>query len=46
MLYDQNGTRYNDARRTEPRIAPRIWAALGNAQTVLNVGRRTTYKCL
>jgi hypothetical protein len=41
MLYDQNGTRYNDARRTEPRIARRIWAALGNAQTVLNVGAGT-----
>ena len=28
-------------RRTEPRIAARIWAALGDAQTVLNVGAGT-----
>jgi hypothetical protein len=25
-------------RRTEPRIAARVWAALGGARTVLNVG--------
>jgi SAM-dependent methyltransferase len=28
-------------RRTEPRIAARIWAALGDARTVLNVGAGT-----
>jgi SAM-dependent methyltransferase len=41
MLYDEIGTRYSDARRTEPRIARHIWAALGDAQTVLNVGAGT-----
>jgi hypothetical protein len=38
MLYDQIGHCYSRGRRTEPRIAERIWAALGDAQTVLNVG--------
>ena len=28
-------------RRTEPRIAAQVWAALGDAQTVLNVGAGT-----
>ena len=28
-------------RRTEPRIAAQIWAALGDARTVLNVGAGT-----
>jgi SAM-dependent methyltransferase len=28
-------------RRTEPRIAARVWAALGDARTVLNVGAGT-----
>jgi hypothetical protein len=28
-------------RRTEPRIAEQVWAALGDAQTVLNVGAGT-----
>jgi SAM-dependent methyltransferase len=41
VLYDEIGTGYNDARRTEPRIARSIWAALGDAQTVLNVGAGT-----
>jgi SAM-dependent methyltransferase len=41
MLYDQIGTRYSDARRTDPRIAPLIWAALGEARTVLNLGAGT-----
>ncbi len=40
-LYDEIGGSYSDARRTEPRIARRIWAALGNARTVLNVGAGT-----
>jgi DNA-binding transcriptional MerR regulator len=32
---------YLATRRTEPRIAARIWDALGDAQTVLNVGAGT-----
>jgi hypothetical protein len=28
-------------RRTEPRIAAQVWAALGDARTVLNVGAGT-----
>jgi SAM-dependent methyltransferase len=39
--YDQIGLRYADARRTEPRIAERIFAALGDATSVLNVGAGT-----
>ena len=38
QLYDTIGTTYTVTRRTEPRIAARIWAALGDARTVLNVG--------
>jgi hypothetical protein len=40
-LYDAIGTTYTATRRTEPRIAAQIWAALGDAQTVLNVGAGT-----
>jgi SAM-dependent methyltransferase len=40
-LYDTIGTTYTATRRTEPRIAARLWAALGDAQTVLNVGAGT-----
>src|SRR5215475_2174075 len=40
-LYDQIGTTYSVTRRTEPRIAAQLWAALGDAQTVLNVGAGT-----
>lgn len=40
-LYDTIGTTYTATRRTEPRIAERIWAALGDARTVLNVGAGT-----
>ncbi len=36
--YEQIGRWYSRARRTEPRIAARIFSALGDAQTVLNVG--------
>ena len=36
-LYDAIGGAYTATRRTEPRIAARIWAALGDARTVLNV---------
>lgn len=38
QLYDTIGAGYTATRRTEPRIAARIWAALGDARTVLNVG--------
>jgi SAM-dependent methyltransferase len=41
QLYDTIGTSYTGTRRTEPRIAAQIWAALGNARTVLNVGAGT-----
>jgi SAM-dependent methyltransferase len=41
QLYDQIGSGYTATRRTEPRIAARIWAALGDARTVLNVGAGT-----
>ena len=38
QLYDAIGTTYSATRRTEPRIAAQVWAALGDARTVLNVG--------
>ena len=38
QLYDTIGATYTVTRRTEPRIAARIWAALGDARTVVNVG--------
>jgi SAM-dependent methyltransferase len=41
QLYDTIGATYTVTRRTEPRIAERIWAALGDARTVLNVGAGT-----
>jgi SAM-dependent methyltransferase len=41
QLYDTIGTTYTVTRRTEPRIAARVWAALGDARTVLNVGAGT-----
>jgi SAM-dependent methyltransferase len=37
-LYDTIGASYTVTRGTEPRIAAQIWAALGDARTVLNVG--------
>ncbi|MFF0307866.1 MerR family transcriptional regulator [Streptosporangium sp. NPDC004379] len=40
-LYDAIGGAYPVTRRTEPRIATRIWDALGDARTVLNVGAGT-----
>ena len=40
-LYDRIGAPYGGQRRTDPRIAARIWAALGDARTVLNVGAGT-----
>ena len=41
QLYDTIGATYTVTRRTEPRIAARIWDALGDARTVLNVGAGT-----
>lgn len=41
QLYDTIGTTYTATRRTEPRIAAQIWAALGDARTVVNVGAGT-----
>jgi SAM-dependent methyltransferase len=41
QLYDTIGVTYTVTRRTEPRIAAGIWAALGDARTVLNVGAGT-----
>lgn len=41
QLYDTIGTTYTVTRCTEPRIAAQIWAALGDAQTVVNVGAGT-----
>lgn len=41
QLYDSIGTAYTATRRTDPRIAATIWAALGDARTVLNVGAGT-----
>jgi SAM-dependent methyltransferase len=41
QLYDTIGATYTATRRTEPRIAAQIWAALGDASTVLNVGAGT-----
>jgi SAM-dependent methyltransferase len=40
-LYDTIGTTYTATRRTEPRIAAQVWAALDDARTVLNVGAGT-----
>jgi SAM-dependent methyltransferase len=36
--YDAIGRTYTATRRTDPRIAARIWAALGDARTIVNVG--------
>jgi SAM-dependent methyltransferase len=41
QLYDAIGVGYLATRQTEPRIAARIWAALGDADTVVNVGAGT-----
>ncbi|MFJ7967776.1 methyltransferase domain-containing protein [Streptomyces sp. NPDC096324] len=41
QLYDAIGSAYPATRRTEPRIAARVWEALGDARTVLNVGAGT-----
>jgi SAM-dependent methyltransferase len=39
--YERHGRTYGEHRRADPRIAARIHAALGDAQTVLNVGAGT-----
>src|SRR5262249_15347127 len=41
QLYDSIGSTYTATRRTEPRIAAMVWAALGDARTVVNVGAGT-----
>jgi SAM-dependent methyltransferase len=41
QLYDTIGATYTATRRTDPRIAAQVWAALGDARTVLNVGAGT-----
>jgi hypothetical protein len=41
QLFDTIGSTYTMTRRTEPRIAAQVWAALGDARTVLNVGAGT-----
>jgi SAM-dependent methyltransferase len=41
QLYDSIGATYSVTRRTESRIAAQVWAALGDARTVLNVGAGT-----
>jgi hypothetical protein len=41
QLYNTIGATYSVTRRTEPRIAAQVWAALGDARTVLNVGAGT-----
>lgn len=39
--YDAIGRTYATTRGTDPRIAARIWTALGDARTVVNVGAGT-----
>jgi SAM-dependent methyltransferase len=39
--YDSIGRTYTATRQTDPRIAARIWAALGDARTIVNVGAGT-----
>ena len=41
QLYDSIGATYTVTRCTEARIAAQLWAAFGDAQTVLNVGAGT-----
>jgi SAM-dependent methyltransferase len=41
MLYDDIGRTYEATRQEDPRIAARIWDALGDARTVVNVGAGT-----
>jgi SAM-dependent methyltransferase len=39
--YDSLGRNYTDYRQADPRIEERIWAALGDARSVVNVGAGT-----
>jgi hypothetical protein len=39
--YDRIGIGYRGIRCTDPMLASRIWGALGDARTVLNVGAGT-----
>jgi SAM-dependent methyltransferase len=39
--YDRLGVNYPDFRRADPHIEARIWAALGDARSVVNVGAGT-----
>lgn len=41
QLFDTIGATYATTRPADPRIAARIWAALGDARTVVNVGAGT-----
>ncbi len=36
--YDEIGVNYSDFRRADPRIEARVWAGLGDARSVVNVG--------
>lgn len=40
-IYDKIGVGYAGRRTTDPKIAQRIWAALGSGRTLLNVGAGT-----
>ena len=40
-LYDSIGLNYSDLRKPDPRIASAIWRALGDCQSVINVGAGT-----
>jgi SAM-dependent methyltransferase len=39
--YNRIGTNYSDFRRPDPRLEAAIWAALGDARSVVNVGAGT-----
>ncbi len=39
--YDKLGVNYSDLRRADPRIEAKVWAALGDARSVVNVGAGT-----
>jgi SAM-dependent methyltransferase len=39
--YDEIGLNYSDFRRADPRIEARVWAALGDARSVANIGAGT-----
>jgi ubiquinone/menaquinone biosynthesis C-methylase UbiE len=40
-FYDEIGRTYSATRQTDPRLAAAIWEALGDAESVLNVGAGT-----